>query len=120
MVQENVPLEEVFEHLKCTRKGLSSDAVKQRLDLFGFNKLEEKKVGLSLLPVSITHCFTSLFPELTFSALIYQESKILKFLGFMWNPLSWVMEAAAIMSIALANGGVRTFYNLDPSVYPND
>ena len=34
-----------------------------------------------------------------------QESKVLKFLGFMWNPLSWVMEAAAIMAIALANGG---------------
>jgi H+-transporting ATPase len=34
-----------------------------------------------------------------------QESKILKFLGFMWNPLSWVMEAAAIMAIALAHGG---------------
>jgi hypothetical protein len=36
----------------------------------------------------------------------FQESKFLKFLGFMWNPLSWVMEAAAIMAIALANGGV--------------
>ncbi|XP_072074521.1 ATPase 11, plasma membrane-type-like isoform X2 [Arachis hypogaea] len=23
----------------------------------------------------------------------------------MWNPLSWVMEAAAIMAITLANGG---------------
>ncbi|XP_002263241.2 ATPase 8, plasma membrane-type [Vitis vinifera] len=34
-----------------------------------------------------------------------QESKILKFLGFMWNPLSWVMECAAIMAIVLANGG---------------
>ena len=31
----------------------------------------------------------------------------MKFLGFMWNPLSWVMEAAAIMAIALANGGGR-------------
>lgn len=30
----------------------------------------------------------------------------MKFLGFMWNPLSWVMEIAAIMAIALANGGV--------------
>jgi len=28
----------------------------------------------------------------------------------MWNPLSWVMEAAAIMAIALANGGVRSSY----------
>uniref|UniRef100_A0A453H3R7 P-type ATPase A domain-containing protein n=1 Tax=Aegilops tauschii subsp. strangulata TaxID=200361 RepID=A0A453H3R7_AEGTS len=37
--------------------------------------------------------------------LMLQESKFLKFLGFMWNPLSWVMEAAAIMAIALANGG---------------
>ncbi|KAF2315999.1 hypothetical protein GH714_040794 [Hevea brasiliensis] len=36
---------------------------------------------------------------------VFQESKFLKFLGFMWNPLSWVMEAAAIMAIALANGG---------------
>ncbi|KAK9229599.1 hypothetical protein WN944_022562 [Citrus x changshan-huyou] len=33
------------------------------------------------------------------------ESKVLKFFGFMWNPLSWVMEIAAIMAIALANGG---------------
>lgn len=40
--------------------------------------------------------------------LLLQESKILKFLGFMWNPLSWVMEAAAIMAIALAHGGVRS------------
>jgi hypothetical protein len=32
----------------------------------------------------------------------------------MWNPLSWVMEAAAIMAIALANGGVsrRMFWFL--------
>ena len=35
-----------------------------------------------------------------------QESAFLKFLGFMWNPLSWVMEIAAIMAIALANGDV--------------
>lgn len=33
-----------------------------------------------------------------------QESKLLKFLGFMWNPLSWVMESAALMAIVLANG----------------
>jgi hypothetical protein len=40
--------------------------------------------------------------------LIYlvQENKLLKFLGFMWNPLSWVMESAALMAIVLANGQV--------------
>lgn len=73
---ENIPVDEVFEQLKCTREGLTSEEGKQRLEIFGPNKLEEKK-----------------------------ESKLLKFLGFMWNPLSWVMEAAAIMAIALANGG---------------
>ncbi|KAG9442654.1 hypothetical protein H6P81_018508 [Aristolochia fimbriata] len=73
---ERVPIEEVFEQLKCTREGLTSEEGAKRLGIFGPNKLEEKK-----------------------------ESKFLKFLGFMWNPLSWVMEAAAIMAIALANGG---------------
>ncbi|XP_047312119.1 plasma membrane ATPase 4-like [Impatiens glandulifera] len=73
---EKIPIEEVFEQLKCSREGLSSEEGNNRLQIFGQNKLEEKK-----------------------------ESKFLKFLGFMWNPLSWVMEAAAIMAIALANGG---------------
>ncbi|CAL9166740.1 unnamed protein product [Musa hybrid cultivar] len=73
---ENIPLEEVFENLRCGREGLTAEQAQQRLEIFGPNKLEEKK-----------------------------ESKVLKFLGFMWNPLSWVMEAAAIMAIALANGG---------------
>ncbi|CAM8923063.1 unnamed protein product [Rhodiola kirilowii] len=73
---ERIPIEEVFEQLKCSREGLTSAEGEQRLQIFGPNKLEEKK-----------------------------ESKILKFLGFMWNPLSWVMEAAAIMAIVLANGG---------------
>uniref|UniRef100_A0A0A0LJ36 Plasma membrane ATPase n=1 Tax=Cucumis sativus TaxID=3659 RepID=A0A0A0LJ36_CUCSA len=73
---ERIPIEEVFEQLKCNRNGLSSDEGEKRLQIFGPNKLEEKK-----------------------------ESKFLKFLGFMWNPLSWVMECAAIMAIVLANGG---------------
>ncbi|XP_037438940.1 plasma membrane ATPase 1 isoform X1 [Triticum dicoccoides] len=73
---ENIPLEEVFDNLRCSREGLTGEQARQRLQIFGANKLEEK-----------------------------EESKVLKFLGFMWNPLSWVMEAAAIMAIALANGG---------------
>ncbi|KAJ7958653.1 Plasma membrane ATPase [Quillaja saponaria] len=72
---EKIPVEEVFEQLKCTKEGLTSEEGAHRLQVFGPNKLEEKK-----------------------------ESKILKFLGFMWNPLSWVMEAAALMAIVLANG----------------
>ncbi|KAE8662926.1 Plasma membrane ATPase [Hibiscus syriacus] len=75
-LNERIPVEEVFPKLKCTRDGLLSEEGQKRLLVFGPNKLEEK-----------------------------QESKVLKFLGFMWNPLSWVMEIAAIMAIALANGG---------------
>ncbi|KAI4344248.1 hypothetical protein L6164_011495 [Bauhinia variegata] len=73
---EKIPIEEVFEQLKCTKEGLTSAEGAKRLQSFGPNKLEEKK-----------------------------ECKLLKFLGFMWNPLSWVMEAAAVMAIVLANGG---------------
>jgi H+-transporting ATPase len=43
-LQENIPIEEVFEQLKCTREGLSSSEGQQRLEIFGPNKLEEKKV----------------------------------------------------------------------------
>jgi hypothetical protein len=35
--------------------------------------------------------------------IVVQENKFLKFI---WNPLSWVMEAAALMAIVLANGQV--------------
>ncbi|KAK4741474.1 hypothetical protein SAY87_025062 [Trapa incisa] len=73
---EVLPLEEVFEQLRATRAGLSSQDAEARQAIFGLNKLEEKP-----------------------------ENKFLKFLGFMWNPLSWVMEAAAVMAIVLANGG---------------
>lgn len=73
---ERLPLDEVFEQLKTSQAGLSSEDAEFRLQIFGQNKLEEKP-----------------------------ENKFLKFLSFMWNPLSWVMEAAAIMAIALANGG---------------
>ncbi|CAN6200971.1 unnamed protein product [Urochloa humidicola] len=75
---ESIPIQEVFAVLKSSPHGLTSTDGASRLQIFGPNKLEEKK-----------------------------ESKLLKFLGFMWNPLSWVMEAAAIMAIVLANGGGR-------------
>jgi H+-transporting ATPase len=75
---EKIPIEEVFQQLKCSREGLTTQEGEDRIQIFGPNKLEEKK-----------------------------ESKLLKFLGFMWNPLSWVMEMAAIMAIALANGDGR-------------
>ncbi|XP_074268293.1 ATPase 10, plasma membrane-type [Silene latifolia] len=73
---ERLPLEDVFELLKTSQNGLTSADAEFRLTIFGPNKLEEKP-----------------------------ENKFLKFLSFMWNPLSWVMEAAALMALILANGG---------------
>ncbi|KAB2613160.1 ATPase 10 [Pyrus ussuriensis x Pyrus communis] len=73
---ERLPLGEVFEQLRTSPQGLSTEDAEIRLQIFGFNKLEEKT-----------------------------ENKFLKFLSFMWNPLSWVMEAAAVMALVLANGG---------------
>ncbi|KAL5574495.1 hypothetical protein UlMin_016194 [Ulmus minor] len=75
---ERLPIHRVFEELLTTKEGLTTEEGQKRLTTFGPNKLEEKK-----------------------------ENKILKFMGFMWNPLSWVMEAAAIVAIAAANGGGR-------------
>ncbi|KAK3150366.1 hypothetical protein QOZ80_3AG0232300 [Eleusine coracana subsp. coracana] len=75
---EHMPMEEVFQTLQCTEKGLATDDAQSRAAIFGLNKLEEEK-----------------------------ENKIWKFFGFMWNPLSWVMEFAAVMAIVLANGGGR-------------
>ncbi|KAJ8643450.1 hypothetical protein MRB53_005198 [Persea americana] len=40
---ENIPIEEVFENLRCSKEGLTSEAADERLTIFGHNKLEEKK-----------------------------------------------------------------------------
>ncbi|KAJ1978783.1 hypothetical protein H4R34_003070 [Dimargaris verticillata] len=66
---------DVFTLLHTTPKGLTSQEVDERIGKFGRNKLERKEIN-----------------------------PIIQFLSFMWNPLSWVMEAAAIVAIALSNG----------------
>ncbi|OAY31790.1 hypothetical protein MANES_14G140600v8 [Manihot esculenta] len=45
------------------------------------------------------------FQQLKCTKEAIKENKFRKFLGFMWNPISWVMESAAIMAIVLASGG---------------
>ncbi|KAL3693138.1 hypothetical protein R1sor_006789 [Riccia sorocarpa] len=77
---ENIGMEEAFQKLTCTTSGLSTTEATRRLEIFGYNKLQEKS-----------------------------ENKLLKFLGFMWNPLSWVMEFAALMSVV--------FLPKDPDLY---
>ncbi|KAI6000304.1 hypothetical protein F5J12DRAFT_845193 [Pisolithus orientalis] len=73
---ETIVVEDVFKLLQCDENGLSTDEAQRRLDIFGPNKLEQE-----------------------------EQNAILQFLSFMWNPLSWVMEGAALVAIALSNGG---------------
>ncbi|CAO3579972.1 unnamed protein product [Absidia cylindrospora] len=69
---------DIYSLLQTTTEGLSSEEAASRIEKFGYNRLEHKQVN-----------------------------PYLQFLGFMWNPLSWVMEAAAIVAIALSNGEGR-------------
>lgn len=45
VLQEHIPIDEVFENLDCTTEGLSDEEVQKRLAMFGYNKFEEKKVN---------------------------------------------------------------------------
>ncbi|KDE03166.1 Plasma membrane (H+) ATPase [Microbotryum lychnidis-dioicae p1A1 Lamole] len=73
---EQVELEDVWTLLQCKEEGLTEEEATRRREIFGPNKLEHK-----------------------------ETSAFLQFLSFMWNPLSWVMEGAALVAIALSNGG---------------
>ncbi len=60
---------ELFQVLATSDQGLTSAEVRNRLTQFGPNALEEKKVN-----------------------------PILKFLGYFWGPIPWMIEIAAILS----------------------
>ncbi|KIM46643.1 hypothetical protein M413DRAFT_440248 [Hebeloma cylindrosporum] len=72
---ETIVIDDVFKLLQCTEEGLTRDEAARRLELFGPNRLE-----------------------------VDEQNPFLQFLSFMWNPLSWVMEAAALVAIVLSNG----------------
>lgn len=69
---KDVSQEKAFELLKCEHTGLTSEEAQKRLEEYGPNKLPESS-----------------------------RNPLLVYLGYMWNPLSWAMEAAAIIAIAL-------------------
>ncbi|KAL0393015.1 UNVERIFIED_CONTAM: Plasma membrane ATPase 1 [Sesamum radiatum] len=45
---ESIPIEEVFENVRCTREWLTTAAAQERLAIFGHHKLEEKKLRKAL------------------------------------------------------------------------
>ncbi|KAF8546022.1 hypothetical protein OG21DRAFT_1491664 [Imleria badia] len=72
---ETIVIDDVFKLLQCDEGGLSQEGAQCRIELFSPNKLEQE-----------------------------EQNAFLQFLSFMWNPLSWVMEGAALVAIVLSNG----------------
>jgi H+-transporting ATPase len=64
------PLTEVFEKLHSSPKGLSASEAKKRLAQYGYNDIAEKKVN-----------------------------PLIKFIGYFWGPIPWMIEVAAILSM---------------------
>ena len=69
---QEISQERALEILRATPEGLTSAEAEERLFAYGPNKLPESS-----------------------------RNALLVYLGYMWNPLSWAMEAAAIIAIAL-------------------
>jgi H+-transporting ATPase len=65
-------ISELFKKLDSDEGGISSSVAKERLDQYGFNEIEEKKV-----------------------------SPLRKFLGYFWGPIPWMIEIAAVLSLVV-------------------
>ena len=66
---KSLPMAEVEKRLGSSLDGLTSAEAKKRLAQYGPNEIEEKKTNL-----------------------------LLKFLGYFWGPIPWMIEAAVILS----------------------
>lgn len=73
---KEVDIDECLKLMQTSEGGLTTEEANKRFEKFGPNALPKKK-----------------------------KNPILQFLSFMWNPLSWVMEGAALVAIAVSNGG---------------
>jgi H+-transporting ATPase len=67
-------LEDVFEKLSSSQKGLSSAEAKKRIQKYGYNEIQERKVN-----------------------------PLKKFLRYFWSPIPWMIEAAAIISAVISH-----------------
>jgi H+-transporting ATPase len=69
---KKTPIRELFKKLNSGKGGISSLEAKERLQEYGLNKIEEKKV-----------------------------SPFRKFLGYFWGPIPWMIEIAAVLSLVV-------------------
>ncbi|RMF29214.1 MAG: plasma-membrane proton-efflux P-type ATPase [Candidatus Nitrosothermus koennekii] len=66
-------IDELFTRFSSSKDGLDESEAKKLLEKYGYNEIPEKKVN-----------------------------PVLKFLGYFWGPIPWMIEAAAIISAVLA------------------
>lgn len=69
---KGISQDDLFSKLSSSKKGISSQEAKERLSKYGPNEITEKKV-----------------------------SPVLKFLGYFWGPIPWMIEIAAVLSAAI-------------------
>ena len=67
---EKISIEDLFKKLSTSETGLGAQEAGERLHQYGYNEIVEKKA-----------------------------SHLLKFLGYFWGPIPWMIEAAAVLSI---------------------
>jgi H+-transporting ATPase len=75
----NATIDDLYQKLSTDSKGLSSSEAKERLQQYGSNEITEKKAN-----------------------------PFLKFLGYFWGPIPFMIEAAVILSAVL--GRWQDFY----------
>ena len=66
--------DELLKKLSSSEKGLSTSEAQDRIQQVGYNEIEEKKI-----------------------------SPLLKFLGYFWGPIPWMIEAAAVLSAIISH-----------------
>ena len=69
---KSASITELLKELSSSERGISSSEAKERLQQYGYNEIEEKKV-----------------------------SALRKFLGYFWGPIPWMIEVAAILSVVV-------------------
>ncbi len=69
---KNLKITDLLKKLSTDKNGLSSSEAKKRLEKYGTNEISEKKIN-----------------------------PILKFLGYFWGPIPWMIEVAAILSVII-------------------
>lgn len=63
-------MDEVFRELKSSKEGLTNEEGQKRLEVFGFNKLEEKKAIHIIFQLVTFSNFTIIFKKLNLFCLV--------------------------------------------------